>query len=288
VAKALALLSYNFARALEVSAVNKETKEELVRKVPFWHHSIDLGDGVVTPGIAGLSHLQSEWERMRLPDLTGKQVLDIGAWDGFYSFEAEKRGATRVLALDHYVWNMRMDFQHAYWEKCKREGVVPSEYYLVPGALDPGLAGKAGFDTAHRILGSRVEQLVTDFMTVDLEKVGSFDVVLFRGVLYHMREPLKALTRVALFTRELALIQTAAIYVPGFEHVPLFEFYGSNELNHDVSNWWAPNLTGLINCCHAAGFRRVEPVSSFSPPEQAMRDSPGHLHRCWLTVHAWH
>lgn len=94
----------------------------------------------------------------------------------------------------------------------------------MPRVWDPGLAEKAGFDTVHQILESRVEQLVADFMTVDPEQVGSFDVVLFRGVLYHIREPLRAPTRVALFTRELALIQTAAIYVPC-----LFEFFGSNE-----------------------------------------------------------
>jgi len=265
----------------------KEKKEELVRQVPFWHHSIDLGDGVVTPGLASLAQLEAAWERMRPPDLTGKSVLDVGAWDGFHSFQAEKRGASRVLALDHYVWSMRKDLQHAYWQQCKKEGVVPSAYHLLPRVWDAGtLPGKTGFDTAHLILGSQVEQLVADFMTVNSEEVGSFDVVIFRGVLYHLKEPLRALTRLALFTREVALIETRAVYLAGFEQNALFEFYETNELNHDVSNWWAPNLTGLIKCCHAAGFRHVEPVWGY-PPATAP-GAAASIHRYRLTVHARH
>ena len=73
-----------------------------VSSIPWWH-SIDLGDGVITPGI---DDSPRKLHRLRLPqDLTGKSVLDIGAWDGFFSFEAERRGASRVLALDSYAWN---------------------------------------------------------------------------------------------------------------------------------------------------------------------------------------
>ena len=56
-----------------------------------WFHSIDLGGGIVTPG---LDCDPRRLEQMSLPaDLSGRTVLDIGAWDGFYSFEAERRGA---------------------------------------------------------------------------------------------------------------------------------------------------------------------------------------------------
>src|SRR5215218_9171267 len=65
-----------------------------------WWHSIDLGDGQVTPGAHELSELKENYERFGLPDdLTGKRVFDIGCWDGFYSFEAERHGA-EVVAMD--------------------------------------------------------------------------------------------------------------------------------------------------------------------------------------------
>src|SRR5690606_26765214 len=88
-----------------------------------WFHRIDLGGGVVTPG---LDDTATKLRQVRLPeDLTGKSVLDVGAWDGFFSFEAERRGASRVVALDGVVWK------------------APE-------------IGRRGFDYARRALGSRV------------------------------------------------------------------------------------------------------------------------------------
>jgi len=77
--------------------------EREINSVPFWWHSIEIG-GVTTPG-------NSEPERQRrivstLPDLRGKSVLDVAAWDGFFSFQAERLGAGRVVALDHLVWEL--------------------------------------------------------------------------------------------------------------------------------------------------------------------------------------
>jgi len=64
-----------------------------VSKIPRWYHCLDFGHGVVTPGYSA-----TQWgvsgDFVGLPvSLEGKSVLDIGAWDGFYSFEAERRGA---------------------------------------------------------------------------------------------------------------------------------------------------------------------------------------------------
>jgi tRNA (mo5U34)-methyltransferase len=55
-----------------------------------WFHTIDLGNGVRTPGHKDTA---AEWEHLHLPDLAGRSVLDVGAYDGFFSFEAERRGA---------------------------------------------------------------------------------------------------------------------------------------------------------------------------------------------------
>ena len=65
----------------------------------YWFHSIDLGNGMVTPGAKSVETQQLQLEALNLPDLSGKRVLDIGAWDGFFSFEAERRGAAHVTTL---------------------------------------------------------------------------------------------------------------------------------------------------------------------------------------------
>src|SRR3954447_6409755 len=69
-----------------------------------WFHSIELEPGFVTPGRADTS---AQLQRLHLPDLRGKTVLDVGAWDGFFSFEAERRGAARVVAVDTFSWQPR-------------------------------------------------------------------------------------------------------------------------------------------------------------------------------------
>ena len=98
-------------------------------------------------------------------------------------------------------------------------------------------------------------------MTMPLEPLGTFDVVFFLGVLYHMENPLASLRRVASLSKGVVIIESHAIVVPGYEHLEMCEFYSSNQLNGDVSNWWGPNLKALEGMCRAAGFARVEVVS---------------------------
>lgn len=230
-----------------------------INAVPFWWHSIDVGDGVVTEGHKSPGLLQDEWDAMRVPDLAGKTVLDIGAWDGFFSFQAERAGAARVVALDHYVWSLDLGRQQRYWAECRERGVSPEPYETVPGLWQPeSLPGKQGFDTAHRLRGSNVESVVDDFMTTDLDALGRFDVVFYLGVLYHMRDPLEALSRVRRVTGELAVIETEAIVTSHDGDHALVEFFESNELNGDVSNWWSPSVRALEGMCRAAGFARAE------------------------------
>ncbi len=99
--------------------------QKAVAQVPRWWHSIDLGNGIVTPGIKTPAIHQQELASWRLMDLHGKTVLDVGAWDGYYAFEAERRGAKRVVAVDHYVWSVDWAKAMAYREHCEREGTVP-------------------------------------------------------------------------------------------------------------------------------------------------------------------
>ena len=109
-----------------------EEVEASVQSVPFWWHSIDLGGGLVTPGVQPREFLNARLRSLQLPDVHGKTVLDIGAYDGFYSFAVERLGAARVVALDHYVWSLELPEHIKYWNECKERGIVPELYHNTP------------------------------------------------------------------------------------------------------------------------------------------------------------
>jgi tRNA (mo5U34)-methyltransferase len=208
------------------------TRDEIIaeiRKVPYWYHSIDVGEGVVTPGYIKNQH---EWvERLRLPpSMKGLCVLDVGAWDGFYSFEAERRGAERVLATDSWVW------ERAY--------------------------GMEGFLTARRLLNSKVEYMKIDPHEISKETVGEFDITFFLGVYYHLKDPLAVLERLAQVTRRQIIVESMVLCTPGKEGVPIARFVKGPEIGGDMSIWWVPNVECLIQTVEAAGFSRVDLVYS--------------------------
>jgi tRNA (mo5U34)-methyltransferase len=185
-----------------------------------WFHSIDLGHGIVTPG---LDRSADKLARIELPaTLEGRTVLDIGAWDGFFSFEAERRGASRVLAVDSYCWS---------------------------GA---GWGTQEGFNFARRVLGSRVEDCELDVGDLSPERVGTFDVVLFLGVLYHLKHPYAALERVASVARDLLILETHVDLL----HVrhPAVAFYPWTDLDDDTTNWCGPNPPALEWMLRDVGF----------------------------------
>ena len=78
-----------------------ERAEAVLKDCPEWYHTIELAPGVFTPGRAPIEYYEASLRALRLPDSHGKSVLDIGAYDGFFSFAAERLGAARVVALDH-------------------------------------------------------------------------------------------------------------------------------------------------------------------------------------------
>jgi tRNA (mo5U34)-methyltransferase len=218
-----------------------------------WWHSIELGAGIVTPGV---DPTPARLQQIRFPgDLTNKTVLDIGAWDGFFSFEAERRGARRVLATDSFCWGRG------------------------------GWGTKAGFELARRTLHSRVEDLDVDPLDLAPQKIGTFDLVLFLGVLYHMRHPLLALERVASVTRGQLILQTQVdlVAVPR----PAIAFYEGSECNNDPTNWCGPNPAAVMAMLRSVGFRDLRIVDkSFSDdiPISKLNDPPSGQH---MTVHAW-
>jgi tRNA (mo5U34)-methyltransferase len=211
-------------------------KDELQQRVNAlrWYHTIDLGQGVIT---RGADNTPERLSRVRLPaSLAGLSVLDIGAWDGFFSFEAERRHASRVVASDYYAWH----------------------------GVGWGTAqGKAGFQLARTALNSRVEDIDVDVMDLSPERLGSFNVVLFLGVLYHLPNPLLALERVASVTKDLLIVETVVDMV-GIRR-PAAAFYPGRELNGDPTNWWGPNHAAVHGMLQSVGFTRIESVTPARP-----------------------
>lgn len=213
---------------------NDSTADELRQRAAEirWFHTIDLGHGLMT---AGLDATPQKLLRVGMPaTLRGKTVLDIGAWDGFFSFEAERRGAARVLATDHFCWS------------------------------GPGWGTKAGFNFARETLRSKVEELEIDVMDLTPEAVGTFDVVFFFGVLYHLRHPLLALEKVAAVTNEMLLLETV-VDLTALDR-PAMAFYPGSESGGDGSNWCGPNESCVVAMLKDVGFKRAEVYSRTYEP----------------------
>lgn len=192
-----------------------------------WFHSIDLGNGIITPGQASLEQLQAQAEMYFAGDVVrGASVLDIGCWDGFNSLEAVRRGASRVVALDHWVWH------HHEW--ASRQTIE-----LVREAAAPSL-----------------EIVDMDLPDIAPASVGRFDIVLFCGVLYHLKDMVAGLTAAASVAGRMLIVEThmdAADFAR-----PAAVFYPGTELNNDPSNWWGPNRACVDGMLATVGFPRVE------------------------------
>ena len=191
-----------------------------------WFHTIDLGNGIITPGC---DNSFEKLKRIHMPlDLTGRSVLDIGAWDGFFSFEAERRGAARTLAVDYHCWS------------------------------GPGWGSQEGFNLAKRTLNSNIEALSLEVIDLDANKIGTFDLVLFLGVLYHMKRPQDALASVASVSKDLLIIETHVDFLGTKD--PVVAFYPNSELSGDHTNWCGPNLSALEWMIRDVGFTQLKRV----------------------------
>jgi tRNA (mo5U34)-methyltransferase len=269
------------AEKIEDSPEARELNDK-VAAIPFWWHSVDLGMGVVAPGLKTPTAHARELASLHLPDLRGKSVLDIGAWDGFYSFAAERLGAARVVALDHHVWGLDREAKNRYKAECRKKGIPQQHPRQIPSLWKfDELPGKRGFDLAHAALHSRVEAVVCDLMRMDSETIGQFDVVLYLGVLYHIDDPLESLRRVRRVTKGVAIIETEAIAIGGCANRPLCEFFPPGaKLSDDPTNFWAPNAAALIGLCEEAGFRSVDVLTTPPTPRR------GRVARYRLVAHA--
>ncbi len=200
-----------------------------MNNINFWHR-VQLPDGTYTPGRVNHGPDGGDWPTTRfgMPiDLTGKSVLDIGAWDGFFSFEAEKRGAAVILASNP------------------------------PLPKGPDLAGIRYLKDA---LQSNVDIVIGDIENT-VDRSDTYDVVLFYGVLYHLKSPLVAMDNVAKLTAPggICLLETAMV---GAEFAgvttPVLEYRPHAE--GDPTNFFYPNESWIMVAAMQAGFKKIERV----------------------------
>jgi tRNA (mo5U34)-methyltransferase len=209
-----------------------------IDQVPRWRHRITVAPGVVTPGT---EDTDQELTRLRLPSrLDGQRVLDIGASDGFYSFTAERRGAVEVLAIDD------------------------------ESSLLAGPDRQNGFRVAHELLGSSARYEARDVEQLDPDTDGTFDLVLFINVLYHLRNPMLALERIASVTKPggKLVLKTyfrndVRFWFRGrcvgvdIDPRPKWWYFPNSELGGDPTNWFAPNRRGLEGMLAATGWNDI-------------------------------
>jgi tRNA (mo5U34)-methyltransferase len=198
-----------------------------------WFHSFDLPDGESIKGYKSEAILRREAAAILPDDLTSKSVLDIGAWDGYFSFEAERRGAADVLATDHFCWS------------------------------GPGWGTKDGFDFIHSRLGSKVRSFDVEPLGLTPEKFGQFDVVLFLGVLYHVTDIYRHLEAAAAMCRDHLVVETETTMIN--TKAPLARFIQSHELGGDPTNFWAPNPALVRLLLERLGFSRIDVTIAGKP-----------------------
>ena len=215
--------------------------QQRVRELGPWFHNLRLGRNasVQTAPAHPLGDFPADFWRHfahAVPeDLTGWSVLDVGCNAGFYSFEMKRRGAARVLGVDH------------------------DEAYLAQARF------------AREQLGLDVEFRRLEAYDVGGLAEGPFDLVLFLGVFYHLRHPLYGLEQVCAQVRRLLLFQTmergsGAVGPVAADH-PLEErgvffdarfprmYFVEQRYAGDPTNWWIPNRAATEAMLRAVGMR---------------------------------
>lgn len=228
-----------------------EELRERVRALEPWYHTLDLGGGVVTEGMFDLRPFV---DRYGLPDVAGSRVLDVGTFDGFWSFELERRGA-RVVSID-------LDrIQQLDW----------------PPRLRPAEDGPRGetFQLAREALASSVERIGCSIYDATPERLGGrFDLVFCGSVLIHLRDPMLALERMAaLCSGKLILAEEYSRRLGPFRFVRAAEFRGDSPW----STWWIPAVSTWVRMVHTAGFEDVREHGRFKLRFRAQRGGVPHV-----------
>ena len=216
-----------------MASVSTASRQEIQAEVDRlrWAHSIDLGNGIVTPGIWGAHNVQLH-RAIGDIDFRGKKVLDIGCWDGLFSFEAEKRGAAEVYATDLISQRDLRDQQT--------------------------------FQLAHRVLESKVKYFPhTSVFDVETLGVRDFDVVIYAGVYYHLKDPLRSITALRRVMRDGGLMIVEGEVIDSRECIASFHYRKPYGLDH--SNWWMPSPSCLREWVECSFFEIAKDYSEGGP-----------------------
>lgn len=204
---------------------NATTRDRLLAQVATlnWVHRIDLGNGVSTPGRWGEPN-PCLMRALDAVDFRGKKVLDIGCWDGLYSFEAEKRGAAEIYATD--LVSQRDFVDH------------PT------------------FTLAAKILGSRATYH-PNVSVYDVEKLGvdGFDVVIYAGIYYHLKDPLRSFAKLRRVMKDGGTIIVEGAAIDSEDCHARFSY--REPYLGDHSNWWIPTV-GCLREWVECSFLAVE------------------------------
>jgi len=257
-----------------VNPAKKESKMEekslgkRILDVPFWYHQVTLPDGTVTPGMFPINV-----KAYGIPnDFTNKRVLDIGAWDGFWTWEALKRGAAEVVAIDDFSDSLgALAVKREKWETfdlcCEAFGFID-----VTSAQDP--AGQKTF------LNNKNQKCVRIEMSVyDIDKYfNEFDIVFFFGTIYHCKDPYKVMEIVSKICGGEIYVESAICddYSPyrggmnrGYPQCDMvMEFYPTDQYGHNEKNWWVPTLQCLGTMVESVGFKNIHAWALTEPPKE--------------------
>lgn len=216
------------------------TRDEILKRVEAlapWFHCIDLGQGIETKTESATGepadHPRGTWEVIKrcLPaDLADKSLLDVGCNAGFYSIEAKRRGAARVVGVD-------------------------AQRHLINQAM-----------FVRSVLGLEIEYQRMSVYDLSLDKVGEFDVTLALGLIYHCKHLVLALERLFDVTRDLLIIETAIVprkheynsFDDGYGTVhPLAYVENQAGTKEAVYNWFLPSPKALAALLRSVGFGEV-------------------------------
>jgi tRNA (mo5U34)-methyltransferase len=233
----------------------REEKRELIAEAlrRHWFHAIDLGDGAFTP-ISPDAMVRHIHQAFLDTDFTGKKVLDIGCWDGGWSFAAEQRGAAEVYATD-----------------------LISQRDRKPHEL-------SNFELAHKILNSRVKYFPhIDVYNIHELGVRDFDIIIYMGVFYHVKDPVLVLGRLRQVARPGATILCEGEVI-GSER-SYAEFYYNEDYARSSSNWWVPSI-GCVREWLECNFFQVEREYREHDGVQAYWDRRNNYGRCLTRARA--
>lgn len=229
---------------LEPRVGSPRSLSEQVASYPFWYHTLELGQGVVTPGAWDLRPVLP---LLPWPDVTGKRCLDVGTFNGFFAFELERRGASEVVAVD------LLDSTEIDWPRDVRPGMGDPGWEDKFAGTDFSLDG--GFRIAAAALGSAVDWRHCSIYDLDPTRLGTFDVVVCGSLLLHLRDPVRALEAVrsvcsGVFLSSEAIDLWLSVLRP---RSPAARFDGIG----NKAQWWTPNSAGHVRMLASAGFAIV-------------------------------